>query len=54
MSDYNNQQEENNISGIPNSSDILFLKRRLFLKASIDNEVTSNAYDIPFNEEKMI
>ena len=37
---------------LPNSSEILFLKRLLYLKASIDNESTINAYSVPFQEEK--
>ena len=37
---------------MPNSSEILFLKRLLYLKASIDNESTINAFSVPFQEEK--
>ena len=32
--------------------DVLFLKRLLYLKASIDNEQTLNTYTVPFQEEK--
>jgi hypothetical protein len=35
-----------------NSSEILFLKRLLYLKASIDNESTLNTYSVPFEQEK--
>ena len=38
---------------IPNSSDILFLKRLLYLKASIDNEVTLNTFSVPLEQEKL-
>lgn len=40
-------------SRIPSSSEILFLKRLLYLKASIDNESTLNALQVPFEQEKM-
>ena len=33
--------------------DVLFLKRLLYLKASIDNEPTVSTYAVPFQEEKM-
>lgn len=36
------------IGGIPSSNDILFLKRLLYLKASIDNEATLNTFSVPF------
>ena len=39
-------------SKIPGTSEILFLKRLLYLKASIDNEVTLNAMSVPFEQEK--
>ena len=35
-----------------NSNDILFLKRLLFLKASLDNETQFNSFAVPFEEEK--
>jgi len=35
------------------TSDILFLKRLLFLKATLDNETTFNNFAVPFEEEKM-
>ena len=38
---------------MPTSSDILFLKRLLYLKASIDNEATLNTFSVPFEQEKM-
>jgi len=31
--------------------DVLFLKRLLYLKASIDNEPTMSTYAVPFQEE---
>lgn len=34
------------------SNDILFLKRLLFLKASLDNETQFNSFAVPFEEEK--
>lgn len=37
---------------IPGTSEILFLKRLLYLKASIDNEQTLNALTVPFEQEK--
>lgn len=40
------------LSNIPTSSDILFLKRLLYLKASIDNEATLNTFSVPFEQEK--
>ena len=33
---------------LPSSSEVLFLKRLLYLKASIDNESTINAMSVPF------
>jgi|TARA_B110000285_G_C15114269_1_gene613119 hypothetical protein len=33
--------------------DVLFLKRLLYLKASIDNEPTVSTYAVPFQEEKL-
>ena len=39
-------------SRIPGTSEILFLKRLLYLKASIDNEQTLNALTVPFEQEK--
>ena len=38
---------------MPTSSDVLFLKRLLYLKASIDNEPTLNSMSIPFEQEKV-
>ena len=35
------------------SNDILFLKRLLFLKATLDNEITVNNFNIPFGEESL-
>jgi len=37
---------------LPSTSEILFLKRLLYLKASIDNESTLNAFSVPFEQEK--
>jgi len=37
---------------MPSTSDILFLKRLLFLKASIDNEQTVNTFSVPFAQEQ--
>ena len=37
---------------MPASSEILFLKRLLYLKASIDNESTLNNFSVPFEQEK--
>lgn len=34
------------------TSDILFLKRLLFLKAALDNEASSSNFAIPFDEDK--
>lgn len=39
-------------SKMPGTSDVLFLKRLLYLKASIDNETTLNAMSVPFEQEK--
>ena len=36
----------------PGTSEILFLKRLLFLKASLDNESTLNTLTVPFEQEK--
>ena len=36
----------------PATSEILFLKRLLYLKASIDNESTLNTFSVPFEQEK--
>lgn len=36
----------------PTSSDILFLKRLLYLKAAIDNESTLNTFSVPFEQDK--
>jgi hypothetical protein len=41
------------VGSIPSSNDILFLKRLLYLKASIDNEATLNTFSVPFEQEKM-
>jgi hypothetical protein len=35
------------------TGEVLFLKRLLFLKASIDNESTLNTFSVPFEQEKM-
>jgi hypothetical protein len=40
-------------ANVPASGDILFLKRLLYLKASIDNETTINTYSVPFEQERM-
>ena len=40
-------------SKLPGTSEILFLKRLLYLKASIDNETTLNAMSVPFEQEKL-
>ena len=37
---------------VPATSEILFLKRLLYLKASIDNEQTLNALTVPFEQER--
>ena len=34
------------------TSDILFLKRLLFLKAALDNEVAMSSFAVPFDESK--
>lgn len=39
-------------SKVPATSEILFLKRLLYLKASIDNEQTLNALTVPFEQER--
>lgn len=41
-----------NANKVPATSEILFLKRLLYLKASIDNEQTLNALTVPFEQEK--
>ena len=33
------------------TGDVLFLKRLLFLKATLDNETTFNQFAVPFEEE---
>lgn len=38
---------------VPGTSEILFLKRLLYLKASIDNESTLNTFSVPFEQEKV-
>ena len=38
---------------VPGTTEILFLKRLLYLKASIDNESTLNTFSVPFEQEKM-
>ena len=40
-------------AGGQTTSDILFLKRLLFLKATLDNEATMNSFAVPFEEEKL-
>ena len=35
------------------NNDILFLKRLLYLKASIDNETTLNTFSVPFEQERI-
>lgn len=37
---------------LPSTSEVLFLKRLLYLKASIDNESTLNTMSVPFEQEK--
>ena len=37
---------------VPGTSEILFLKRLLYLKASIDNESTLNTFSVPFEQER--
>ena len=37
---------------MPSTSEVLFLKRLLYLKASIDNESTLNTMSVPFEQEK--
>jgi hypothetical protein len=38
---------------VPGTTEILFLKRLLYLKASIDNESTLNTFSVPFEQEKV-
>jgi hypothetical protein len=38
-------------SKMPSSNEVLFLKRLLYLKASIDNESTLNTMSVPFEQE---
>lgn len=38
---------------MPTSNEVLFLKRLLYLKASIDNESTLNTMSVPFEQEKL-
>ena len=40
------------MSGGQTSNDILFLKRLLFLKASLDNEGSLASFTVPFNDAK--
>lgn len=40
------------VKALPSSSEVLFLKRLLYLKASIDNESTLNTMSVPFEQEK--
>lgn len=41
------------IGGAPNTtSDILFLKRLLFLKAALDNDQSISTFAVPFDEDK--
>lgn len=47
------QQSQPLIHSQPSSSEVLFLKRLLYLKASIDNESTLNAFSVPFEQEKL-
>ena len=49
--DKTNPLAQSQTKPIPNSSDILFLKRLLYLKASIDNEATLNAFSVPLEQE---
>lgn len=37
---------------VPGTSEILFLKRLLYLKAAIDNEQTLNTFSVPFSQEQ--
>lgn len=45
--------QSTNTTKLPGTSEILFLKRLLYLKASIDNETTLNAMSVPFEQEKL-
>ena len=38
------------IGGLTTTSDILFLKRLLFLKAALDNDQTISNFAVPFDE----
>ena len=38
-------------AGATTTSDILFLKRLLFLKASLDNEQSLSNFAVPFDED---
>lgn len=44
-------RDKNDLSHV--APDVLFLKRLLYLKASIDNEPTVSTYAVPFQEEKL-
>ena len=46
--------KSNSIGGGPaaTTSDILFLKRLLFLKAALDNDQTLSNFAVPFDEDK--
>ena len=45
--------KSNSIGGAPNTtSDILFLKRLLFLKAALDNDQSISTFAVPFDEDR--
>lgn len=46
------QPEATTSARIPGTSEILFLKRLLYLKAAIDNEATLPTFSVPFEQEK--
>lgn len=47
----NRNKDKTDLSQV--APDVLFLKRLLYLKASIDNEPTVSTYAVPFQEEKL-
>jgi hypothetical protein len=51
LSPNNRSKDKGELSQV--APDVLFLKRLLYLKASIDNEPTVSTYAVPFQEEKL-
>ena len=43
---------KSSMNGQQTTSDILFLKRLLFLKAALDNDQTMSNFAVPFEEDK--